>query len=323
MSSEDFLCRRCESPVEIDDLRCPVCRHAAPDLARPDRAETSVEILRCDACGASVSYDVRAQAPKCAFCGSRTRVEVPEDPIEQTELFVPFTVGRAEAESAYRRWLSGLGWFRPRDLLAASSLESVKPLWWVGWVFDSDAVVTWTADSNVGTRRADWAPHSGETKLDYRNVVVSASRGLTSEETEHLVSSYDIGTARREPEGGGDAAVIERFDVLRSSARGQVMAMIERIAEQRLKEGHIPGSRFRNLHVSVLLRRLVRRRFAFPSYVLAYRYKGTLYRTVLSGQDEKRILGTAPHSTARILLAIFGGVACLAFLLMVLVMILS
>jgi hypothetical protein len=195
MESQNLLCGRCESPVEIDDLRCPVCRHAAPAVARPDGAETSVEILRCDGCGAAVSYDVRARAPKCAFCGSQTRVEVPEDPIEQTEFFLPFTVDRATAESAYRRWLGGLGWFRPRDLVAASSLESVKPLWWVGWVFDSDATVSWTADSNAGARRADWAPHAGETGIEYRNVVVSASRGLTFEETDHLVSSYDIDSA--------------------------------------------------------------------------------------------------------------------------------
>ena len=315
MTSLDLLCGRCESPLEIEDLRCPVCRHAAPTVAPSDKPEISVEILRCDGCGAAISYDVRAQAPKCAFCGSHTRVEVPEDPIEQTEFFLPFTVGRAEAESAYRRWLSSLGWFRPRDLLAASSLESVKPLWWVGWVFNSDATVSWTADSNAGARRADWAPHAGEIELEYRNTLVSASRGLMGEETDHLVSSYDIGSARGAPEGGGDAAVIERFDVQRSSAREQVMAMIERVAEHRLKEGHIPGSRFRNLHVSVLLRRLVRRRFAFPSYVLAYRYNGVLYRTVLSGQDENRILGTAPYSTARILLAVFGGLLAVATLL--------
>jgi len=315
MNPPENLCGRCESPLEIEDLRCPVCRHAAEAVAQPDSAETSVEILRCDGCGAAVSYDVRARAPKCAFCGSKTRVEVPEDPIEQTELFLPFTVVRAEAESAYRRWLGGLGWFRPRDLLAASSLESVKPLWWVGWVIDSDANVSWTADSDAGVRRADWAPHAGEAELEYRNVVVSASRGLTYEETDHLVTSYDIGSACGEPEGGGDAAVIERFDVQRSSARAQVMAMIERIAEHRLKRGHIPGTRFRNLHVSVLLRRLVRRRFAFPSYVLAYRYKGKLYRIVLSGQDDARILGSAPYSTARILLAVFGGLLAVATLL--------
>jgi transcription elongation factor Elf1 len=312
MTSRKLRCGRCESPVESDDLRCPVCRHAAPAAARLDDAETSVEILRCQNCGAAVTYDVRARAPKCAFCGSKTQVEVPEDPIEQTEFFLPFTVDRGAAESAYRRWLGGLGWFRPRDLVAASSLEWVKPLWWVGWVFDSDATVCWTADSNAGTRRADWAPHAGETEIEYRNVVVSASRGLRDEETHHLVSSYDIDSALGEAKGGGDTAVIERFDVQRSSAREQVMAMIERVAEERLKEGHIPGTRFRNLHVSVLLRRLVRRRYAFPSYVLAYRYNGALYRTVLSGQDENRILGTAPYSTTRILLAVFGGAIILA-----------
>ena len=315
MDSPNNLCGRCESPLEIEDLRCPVCRHSAPAVAPPDGAETSVEILRCDGCGAAVSYDVRAGAPKCAFCGSQTRVEVPEDPIEQTELFLPFTIDRAASEGAYRRWLGGLGWFRPRDLLAASSLESVKPLWWVGWVFNSDATVSWTADSNSGARRADWAPHAGQTEIEYRNIVVSASRGLGDDETDHLVSSYNLQSARGEPVGGGEEAVIERFDVQRSSARQQVMAMIERVAEHRLKNGRIPGSRFRNLHVSVLLRRLVRRRYAFPSYVLAYRYKSELYRIVLSGQDDARILGSAPYSAARILLAVCGGVLALAALL--------
>jgi len=315
MKSPDLSCGRCESPLEVEDLRCPVCRRSAPIVAPLDNPEPSVEILRCDGCGAAVSYDVRARAPKCAFCGSQTRVEAPEDPIEQTELFLPFTVNRTAAEGAYQRWLGGLGWFRPGDLLAATTLESVKPLWWVGWVFDSDATVSWAADSNAGAGQADWAPHAGQTEIQYRNTVVSASRGLRDDETDHLVSSYDIQSARGEPEGGGEEAVIERFDVQRSAARRQVMAMIERVAEHRLKNGKIPGSRFRNLHVSVILRRLVRRRYAFPSYVLAYRYKTELHRIVLSGQDETRILGSAPYSTARILLAVVGGVLALAALL--------
>jgi hypothetical protein len=240
-----------------------------------------------------------------------TRVEVPEDPIEQTELFLPFTVDRDRAVAAYRSWLAGLGWFRPSNLGSSSALESIQPLWWVGWVFSAEATVSWAADSDAGSRRADWAPHAGRTRLDYRDIAVSASRGLNLDETSRLAPSYDLETATGEPDGGGARAAIEQFEVPRSSARARVMKVIEEIAARRLLEGHVPGRRFRNLHTAVLLRRLVRKRYAFPSYVLAYRFRGRAYRVVISGQDESCLIGTAPYSVGKILAVVFGGLAAL------------
>ena len=102
-------CGRCASPLERDDLRCPICNASAPHTAMEDVERTAVEVLRCDGCGASVSYDVRARAPACAFCGSVMHGEVPDDPIEQTRFYLPFSVERPEAEAAYRGWLQGLG----------------------------------------------------------------------------------------------------------------------------------------------------------------------------------------------------------------------
>ena len=305
-------CGRCASPLERGDLRCPVCNAAAPRTAAEDHEQTVVEVLRCSACGAAVTYDVRSRAPACAFCGSVMRLETTDDPLEETQLEVPFTVDRASAEQAYREWLRGLGWFRPSDLGSASRLETLTPLWWVGWVFDAAATVTWAADSDAGARRADWAPHGGQTELHFDDVVVSASRGLTAGETDRLIPSYDLGTvrdARREPQPGTTA---ERFDLPRSVARGRVAAFIERLVRRRLEEEVIPGIRFRNVHAAVALRRLVTRRFAFPSYVLAFRYRGSLYRVVISGQDARCVVGNAPYSTAKILGVVLGGVAALA-----------
>jgi hypothetical protein len=288
--------------------------HAAPRTSGGDDARTSVEVLRCGGCGAAVSYDVHARAPACAFCGSVMHVEVPEDPPEQTQHFLPFTVDRVKAEAAYRRWLSGLGWFRPSDLGSASRLESMAPLWWVGWVFDAEAAVTWAADSDAGARRADWAPHSGETKLIFDDVVVSASRGLSAVETAHMIPTYDLATGGDAPDRQEPGTTVERFDMPRSSARKRVAAHLDGLVKRRLEREAIPGSRFRNLHAAVVLRRLVTRRFAFPSYVLAYRYRGSLYRVVISGQQASCLIGSAPYSTAKILAVIFGGALALALI---------
>ena len=51
---------------------------------------------------------------------------------------------------------------------------------------------------------------------------------------------------------------------------------------------------------ATLLRRLQTQRYAFPVYVVAYRYRGRLFRTVVSGQDPTRLLGRAPYSAWKI-----------------------
>ena len=314
MTNSLTTCVRCDSPLERDDLRCPICNVAARESEREDRQQTAVEVLRCDGCGAAVSYNVRARAPACAFCSSVMHIEVPEDPMEQTQHFVLFTVNRVQAEGALRRWLRGLGWFRPSDLHSASRLESMTPLWWVGWVFDAEASVTWAADSDGGAQRADWAPHSGQTELVFEDVVVSASRGLSAEETDRLIPTYDLEAVEDVPDGDIAGTVVEQFDLPRSAARGRVAAFIRRMVTDRLQQGSIPGRRFRNVHSALILRKLVTRRLAFPCWVLAYRYRGELYRVVISGQKADCLVGSAPYSVAKIMAVVGGGVLALTLI---------
>lgn len=264
-----------------------------------------------------MSYDVRARAPSCAFCSSVMHIEVPDDPMEQTQHFVAFTVDRIQAEGALRRWLGGLGWFRPSDLHSASRVESMTPLWWVGWVFDAEALVTWAADSDAGAQRADWAPHSGQTEMLFEHVIVSASRGLSAAETDRLIPTYDLAAVRPDPDDDVSGVVIEQFDLPRSAGRGRVAAFIRRMVTDRLQQGSIPGRRFRNVHSALVVRKLVTQRFAFPSWVLAYRYRGSLYRVVISGQDADCLVGSAPYSLAKVLGVVCGGMLALAVIAMV------
>lgn len=303
------ICRRCETPLEAGDLRCAICSLPTP-LEHGARAAMSAEVLRCEECGAAVSYDVNVQAPRCAFCGSVMRLERSEDPIEEAEGYLPFRVDPAAAQTALRQWLSTRGFFRPSDLASASTIDALRPLWWVAWVFDCESLVSWTADSNHGAGRSRWAPHAGQSPLSLRSVLVSASRGLTDAETRALAPSFDLRTAEAAP-NAFPGAVIERFDVQRSAARRILSRAIEATAAAHAR-AWIPGSTFRNLKASVLLKRLTTRRLALPSYVLAYRYRGELYRVVVHGQDARCIVGDSPISVWKILLvvgAVLGGLA--------------
>lgn len=293
------VCTRCDSPLELEDLRCAVCALPTPALAPSERPNEAVaQILRCNGCGAGVRYSAEAQAPRCDFCGSVMEVEVPEDPIEQAEAYVDFTVSDAEARAALKRWLGSLGFFRPSDLQAQAAVDGLKPLWWVGWMFDAEADVCWAADSNAGSRRSAWAPHSGRFAMAVDNVVVPASVGLTSEECRALVEHYNVGRTSSEPQGHPKATV-EQFTVQRSAARKIISESLEGVARSRAKP-HVPGTSVRKLRVSVLPSKLSTRHVAFPAFVLAYRYEGKLYRAVVHGQDASCVLAEAPLSWAKI-----------------------
>ncbi len=297
-------CARCQTPLEESDLRCCICALAVPGAAGGSVGAVRARILRCRDCAAAISYDAEKKAPRCAFCGAVMEVEEPVDPVETAELILPFAIDRADATASLRGWMRSLGWFRPGDLSSAATVEQLEPLHWAAWIFDADARVSWTADSDADSHRSDWAPHAGSARFTWRNVVVSASRGLSGKETARLTPRYLIDGARSIAQAAGEDGARETFDTQRSAARAKIVSAIESIAEAQLTQGFIPGRRFRNVHAAVLLERLTTRRYLLPAWVLAYRYKGSLYRSVVHGQDSSLLLGEAPISWAKILLLV-------------------
>lgn len=304
MSHQLPPCLRCQSAIEADDLRCPVCYLAINRAPGESTTAVRVQSLRCHSCGAALEYRASVQAPQCAFCSGVLTLEETPDPVEQAERHLPFSFDRQTATDVYRRWLQQLGWFRPSNLASASRLESLHALWWVGWVVNADALITWTADSDAGAQRAKWAPHSGELRTMLQGLLIPASRGLTAVECSRLIPAYSPGSNSDDAQPQDPEAVLERFELPRSAARSTVIETIRRQAESEVQARHIPGSRFRNFHAAIQLRGLVSRRIAFPAYVIAYRYHGRLYRTVICGQDSRCIIGNAPRSVAKVILVI-------------------
>lgn len=295
-------CSRCGSPLEEGDLRCAVCALPVPPAQAAVDAPR-VQILRCTWCGAAISFDANHQAPACGFCNSVMKVEQPVDPVETASLRLPFVVDRDAATAALRTWLGKRGYFAPKTLRDEAVLESLTPLCWAAWIVNADATVAWTADSDYGSNRSDWAPHAGQTRQTFGNIVVPASRGLRHDECAALVPYYDlsriIGVSW--PAMSGDvASMIESFDAQRSAARQHVSRAIEALATARVQSDEVPGKRFRNVRVSCLLERQTTDRVALPAWVLAYRYRGSPYRAIVHGQRAEIVFGTSPTDWAKV-----------------------
>jgi len=308
-------CQRCASALEADDLRCPICGLTTPPKAPGAVEREQARVVRCENCGAAMEYSVEAKAPRCDFCGSVTRVETTVDPVEQAQAWLPFLVAPDAARAALMGFLGKGGFFRPSGLAREAALESMNPVWWPAWSFRAGVDVSWTADSDAGANRSDWAPHAGRTRFDFDDIPVPASRGLKVKECEALAPHYERGSAEAAPRGP-EGAHVERFEATRSGARRTVLEAVERLSRERLQQDVIPGRRFRNVHVAVALSSLYTTRLALPAYVLAYRYKGKPYRVVVHGQDASVVLGEAPISGWRVAAVVAGGLVLVLVVLL-------
>lgn len=308
-------CTRCETALEPGDLRCAICALPVPETSDVAPAARS-QVLRCDGCGAAVGFVPAARAPRCGFCGHTMALEQPIDPIEQAQLRVRFSVDRDHAASALRGWLGERGWFAPRALQREAVLESLTPLGWAAWRVNAIADVAWTADSDDGARRSAWAPHAGRIELGFHDIVVSASRGLREAECRKLIPYYELSQATPiAPDGPAvDAAPdaqIEAFDAQRSAARAYVQDRIAAAARVRV-ERHIPGRRYRNVQVACMIERQITERVALPAWILAYRYRGALYRAIVHGQRGEVVIGRAPLDRAKLIGVVALGLAIAA-----------
>lgn len=313
-------CTRCESPLEDGDLRCAICAlPAAVEAAAIDRPHS--DILRCRECHAAVAYAPEVQAPRCAFCGATMELERPVDPIEEATVRLPFEVDRDAATAALRGWLGRRGWFAPKTLRDEAVVESLVPLCWAAWIVTARAHVAWTADSDAGSQRSAWAPHAGELPISFDAICVPASRGLGATECQLLIPYYDLARAvpvsREIP--GEPPQIVERFDAQRSAARQFVQRAIEATARTRV-EPHIPGRRYRNVHVACLLERQTTERVALPAWVLAYRYRDTAYRAIVHGQRAEVVFGDSPKDWRKILAIVLGAVVVAAAIIAAIVL---
>ena len=322
-------CTRCATLLEEGDLRCAVC--ALPVAIVAERGvKARARILRCTECGAAIGYDANKQAPACGFCGAVMKVEQPIDPIEVARLRLPFEVDRRTAQLALRTWLGRRGFFAPKTLGDEAVIETLQPLCWAAWIVNATAQVSWTADSDAGANRSSWAPHAGTVAIDFGNITVPASRGLTNQECARLVPYYDLGKVTSvssslssliegEVPAPADVPMIESFDAQRSAARATVQAAIEAVAKVRVKP-EIPGSNVRNIHVSCMVERQTTDRVALPAWVLAYRYRGSPYRAIINGQRADQVFGTSPTDWMKIVALAVGGLAIIVAIIALIVL---
>lgn len=304
-------CEVCQALIDREDLFCSNCGTEAPSRDGHQEPPTTLKYcFKCQGCGASMSYDASVQNLRCPFCGSEKMDHQADQKSIAPHWVIPFETDQGQVRQILRRWL-GTGFWRPSDLVQQAEVTQLRPVYVPYWAFAARTWTFWSADSSdvPWGARGDWRPVTGEHRGKYEGVLIGASSVLTPTETNGLCP-FNLSRAVRESEVDLEQWVVEQVKVQRKFARPQARLAVEALERNACKK-YVPG-RCRNMKVNVRLSAVEGHPVLLPIWILAYRYKGQLYRFLINGQTG-RPFGTAPISWWKV---VGAGLAVLGFALL-------
>lgn len=313
-------CEVCGALLDEEDLFCANCGTEAPDQqatsAPVAQSRASTHNFRCQGCGASMSYDARAGALRCPFCGSEELEAQLDARVLAPQGVVPFQLEKQRAVGIMRDYL-GRGFWRPGDLSQRADVVEMTPVYVPYWVFRAKTHTYWTADTSQtpAGARGDWFPLSGEHRGVYEGVLVGASGALTPGETTALCP-FNLATALHPDEIDLECVTVEQFTVMRKYARPLARTGLERLETEACAGRYVPG-RSRNVRVNTRIEDLTSEPMLLPVFVMAYRYQERVFRFLVNGQTGKAT-GEAPLSKTKMVVAVVA--ACVALLLLLLLL---
>lgn len=266
-----------------------------------------------------MSYDATAKTLRCPFCGSE-RIEAREDSqVLLPRRVVPFRIDRVTAEQTLRRWLKK-GFWRPSDLAHRAVVSRFTNVYVPYWVFAAETHTFWTGDTGQVPfgARSSWYPVTGENRGIYGGLLVGASSTLTPNETNAL-RPFDISSGVPPQQVDLNSITVEQFSVPRKYARPLARQGFEQQEYAACVDRYFDGGH-RNLHVNVRITQLHSEPVLLPVWIMAYRYRGQVYRFLLNGQTGATT-GEAPVSKLKVIAA--SVVAILVILVLLLLFALS
>jgi hypothetical protein len=279
----------------------------------------------CDVCGAVLEVAAHERSTVCPYCDAPAVVErQPTAGRALPSFAVGFVLPRERAADEARRWIQSR-WFT-RSAFKRAPIEKVRAVYLPAYLYGAIArtrygveigenyKVTYTTTNSKGqtvtrTRtKTEWRQLSGQHDSYVRDVVVTASRGISNDELER-VEPFDLRALRRY-----DAAMIAGWPSEEASIDPETCRQMAQ-GEARDKIAHrlgafMPGDKHRNLRHDVAIEQECLDLVLLPLWVFAVKYdaKKPAARVIVNGQTAK-VAGEAPRSWVKILAVCFAIVA--------------
>jgi len=330
-------CPGCSGPVEAGDAYCSSCGGAIGVADKPvgEAGRAARGGFRCQGCGAEVRCEPGLRTTTCPFCAAPYVLELRAEATGRPdpEFVLGFGIDRDRAQTIYRQWLAARAWFRPGDLARSAQADGLKGIYLPFWSFSVRADSRWSAmvgehwvrtetyadrdeKGNVVMKarqvtETEWWPLEGGHHAFYSFYLVSASRGLPQEVSAWVLPYRLEGLKRYKPDYLA-GWLCEDEAIGRDAAYEQSQGEFHRREAAAIADS-LPGDSHREVSVETEFSNTSSDLILLPLYLLSYRYRGRLFRTLINGQTGV-IEGEKPVSPARIALRILALLATIALI---------
>lgn len=273
-------------------------------------------IRQCPSCGASVEVDASVLATSCAFCDSPLVDGSGES--EPVDRVAGFIVPKERAAGLLRAYLQGK-WLAPEAVRHAARPEALDAVLVPFYAFDALARTDWSARIGIDwyrtetytewedgkavtrtrqVRETEWFPLSGTHARQWKDHLVSASRGLPEAEANEL-EPFDLGKARPFAPELTAGLIAEHPTIPHAEAEDVARNELSRLEAKVIGGGLLPGDHYSGLSTDTRIAVDGVRLVLLPVWIAAFRTPKGPLRLMVNGQTGE-VVGRVPRSAAKV-----------------------
>lgn len=341
-----FPCEQCGSDLQFEvgtqRLKCPYCgfeknlefdpeadvaeQDVSGMLARlaelrrqgvSDQQQTSE--VRCQACGGQVEFTGTLTSTECPYCAS----PIQRENIHQSDIRVPvdgvlpFLIDHPKAAQQLREWVRAR-WFAPNEFKQKGVEGKFQGVYEPYWTFDFETFTRYNGQRGdhyyvtVGEgkdqrqeRRTRWSFASGAFHRFFDDILCFASTGLPAWMTQAL-EPWPLDQCRPFNQQMLAGFLARTYDITLDTGLNEAKSRAESALTSDVRQ-RIGGDEQRIDSQKTLYNAMTYKHLLLPLWLLAYRYRGKLYRVAINGSTGE-VQGERPYSFWKIFFAIMTAV---------------
>ncbi len=288
---------------------------------------TTEQFIKCNSCGATLSFNAHETSGKCAYCTAPLIVESAQDEkIIKPESLLPFKLNKKEAVEALNKWIKKL-FLAPNKLKKmVLDLEYFKGIYIPYWSYDSDTHTSYTGrrgeyyyvtESYTTTengktvtktrqvRKTRWYPANGTVKAFYDDVLIPASKSI-SEEHAYKLEPWDLENLVPYSKEYLSGFVSEKYQVELEDGFTKAQDIMKEDIRKAIHRD-IGGDTQQIISMHPVFDKVKFKHLLLPVYHSAFKFNDKVYQFLVNARTGE-VQGQRPYSKVKIALLVLLGI---------------
>jgi len=298
--------------------------------------EERIEVVsvKCETCGAQVSFPPNITADECPYCSSNIIIKNGSaNSVLKPKSLIPFVIEKRKADTLFREWISKL-WFAPSKLKERTSKGKINGVYVPYWTYDSNVSSSYTGQRGTyyyvtesytttengqtvtrtrQVRKTRWTTVSGIIHHFFDDVLVIASNTLPKKIANKL-NTWNLTALTPFNEQFLSGFKSEAYQVDIKNGFETAKKIIDREVDYLIRQD-IGGDEQRITFENTSYNDVKFKHILLPIWISSYKYKDKIYRFLINGQTGE-VQGERPYSFAKIALLVLSIIAVIAAIIM-------